>query len=357
MKIVLRKNFRTWLFWGINGLLLLLAVLCVLISLGVTSTLPTLSAAKTWAGQSGERFAQIACYLPQEAPATEENIFTFRRTLEEKLRTSSMEAPEGGSLFTDAYSGVASLTVSSERAKVTAKALGVGGDFFRFHPLTLRSGSYLSESDLMKDRVLLDESLAWKLFGGTDLAGLSVTIDGKSFYIAGVVGRETDRYSTEAGSQTEGFYLPYSTLKELNEAVGVTEYEVVLPDPIRSFGKNLVQESFPLGDGILVENSARYSLSNLFSVVKNFGKRSMGMNGIIYPYWENAVRLTEDYAALLLVLTLLFAVCPAVSVTVFLIRLLIQLVKKAEAKTKEKISSSVEAHREKKWQQAAGKKD
>ena len=46
----------------------------------------------------------------------------------------------------------------------------------------------------------------------------------------------------------------------------------------------------------------------------------MGLNGIIYPSWENAVRLTEDYAALLLVLTVLFALMPVISVTVLTVR-------------------------------------
>ena len=83
-----------------------------------------------------------------------------------------------------------------------------------------------------------------------------------------------------------------------------------MPNTITSFAKNMVQEHFPLKDGIVVENSSRYSLENLLNVIGDFGKRSMGLNGIIYPYWENAVRLTEDYAALLLVLTVLFALLP-----------------------------------------------
>ena len=348
---------KALLFWGGNALLLVLALICVFLSHRVTTALPTLNAAKTWAGQSGERFAQVACYLPHEAPVTEDQVFSFRRTIEESFRSSSMEAPEGGSLYTDAYSGSCTLSVSGEKGNVTAKALGVGGDYFRFHPLPLRSGSYLSDADLMKDRVLLDEALAWKLFGGVDLVGMSVTIQNKSFYVAGVVSRENDRYSVTAGSQTEGLFVSYSTLKELNEQTGISCYEIVLPNPISSYGKNLVQEKFPLGDGVLVENSTRYSLTNLFSVIKNFGKRSMGIHGIIYPYWENAVRLTEDYAALLLVLTILFAVCPVVSVLVTAIRFVVRLVRTVTQKTKEKITADVEKHREKKWQETAGKKE
>ena len=92
-------------------------------------------------------------------------------------------------------------------------------------------------------------------------------------------------------------------------------------------------------------------------MIGDFGKRSMGLNGIIYPYWENAVRLTEDYAALLLVLTVLFAVTPAVSVTVTAVRWLRKLWKKGRSAVKTRITDGIEHHREQKWQAAAGKKE
>ena len=54
--------------------------------------------------------------------------------------------------------------------------LAVGGQFFEFHPLRLLSGSYIAEGDLSPDRVLLDRELAWELFGGTELTGMSVEV-------------------------------------------------------------------------------------------------------------------------------------------------------------------------------------
>lgn len=357
MSIIKRVSWKTWLFWGLNLLLAVLAVICISISRSVTSALPTLNAAKTWAGESGERFAQIACYLPHDEPVAEDAVFTFRYTLLNKLREASMEAPENGSLFTDAYCGADTLTVKGERGSAQVKATGIGGDFFRFHPLRLRSGSYLSDSDLMKDRVILDESLAWKLFGGTDVTGMMVTIGEKGFYIAGVVARENDRYSREAYTDGEGMFMAFSALKEQKEDAGITCYEIVLPDPITSFGKNMVTDNFPVGKGVVVENSRRYSMANRIQVVRDFGKRSMGVSGIVYPYWENAVRLTEDYSALLLVLSVLFAVCPVASVTVAAVKALVQALRATRIKMKSTIENKIESKREKKWQRAAGKKD
>ncbi len=43
-------------------------------------------------------------------------------------------------------------------------------------------------------------------------------------------------------------------------------------------------------------------MPGIFKVVGDFGKRSMNTEGVVYPYWENAARLLEDYMALTLIL-------------------------------------------------------
>lgn len=348
---------KKWIFFWVNVLLLALSIVCLLGLLSVCNALPTLNAADSWAGESEQSFAQLACYLPTDKSLEETDIYSFRQTLETQLTESSMEAPENGSLYTDAYSGTSTLTVTTARGNAQVRVTGVGGDYFRFHPLLLRSGSYLAETDLMKDRVLLDEELAWKLFGGMDLTGLSVTINGADYYVAGVVAREKDPYSSIAYSDGAGMFMSYEALKACDESVGINCYEIVMPNPITSFAKNMVTEHFPLNDGILVENSSRYSLGNLLNVIRNFGKRSMGLNGIIYPYWENAVRFTEDYAALLLVLTVLFALTPVVSAVVFLIRLIRNGLRKGTYLVKHTVESGIERRREEKWKKIAEKRE
>jgi len=352
-----RTLSKKWIFWGVNGILALFAVVCLLMMHHVCTALPTLNAANTWAGESQIPFAQLACYLPSDKPVEEQDVWSFRQTLEKQLTEAAMEAPENGSLYTDAYSGQGTLTVTAERGNAQVKVIGVGGDYFRFHPLQLRSGSYLAETDLMQDRVILDEELAWKLFGGMDLTGLSVTINGADYYVAGVVSREDDRYSSLAYTDGAGMFMSYSALKACNESTAISCYEIAMPNPITAFSRNLVQEHFPLNGGVLVENSSRYSLGNLLDVIGDFGKRSMGLNGIIYPYWENAVRLTEDYAALLLVLTVLFALLPTISVILQIIRWIKRCWRWVMTMARDKTSGAIERHREKTWQQRAGKKD
>ena len=133
-------------------------------------------------------------------------------------------------------------------------------------------------------------------------------------------------------------------------------YEIVMPDPISGFAQNLVKENFSVGSGDIVENSSRYTLGHLWQVIRDFGNRSMRTNGVIYPYWENAARLTEDYAALLLLLSALFAVCPVVFILVLSIRDIRRAYRFAKVKIPEKVDAAVEKRKEERLEKAYQKK-
>ena len=75
----------------------------------------------------------------------------------------------------------------------------------------------------------------------------------------------------------------------------------------------------------------------------------MRTNGVMYPYWENALRLTEDYAALLLVLTALFALCPLGFLAVLAVRGIRRGYRRVKTAVPEKIGSAVERRRERKY--------
>ena len=351
-------GFKQWCLLILNVVLVLGSVGCALGLGRVSGTLDTLTAARRFQGAGETRYAQLACYLPVDDGKTEDDIRSFRQSLESKMTEQSLEAAEGGRLYLDAYCGVTNLTVSSENSGSTSvKAVGVGGEFFYFHPLNLRSGSYIKEGDLMDDLVLLDEELAWKLFGGTNLTGLTVTINDVPFVVSGVVSRETDFATEKAYTGDGGLYMSFSAMSRLNENADITAYEVVMPNPITGYARGILSDAFPIGTGDIVENSSRYSLLHLWDVIKDFGQRSMRLNGVIYPYWENAVRLTEDYAALLLLLTVLLALYPLLTALVLIIRDVRRAYRFAKVKIPEKVDEAVEKHREERLEKTFEKKE
>lgn len=341
-------GFKQWFLLILNIALVLASLASALGLRYVSGASGAITAAERFRGSSDTRFAQIACYLPVGRGKTVEDIYSFRQSLETRFVEESLEAPEGGRLYLDAYSAQAEVSVSAENGSATVTALGVGGDFFYFHPLTLRSGSYISEDDLMDDLVVLDEEMAWRLFGGVDLAGMPLTIGGKPFVVAGVVAREDDFATRRAYDGEGGIFLSFSALQRLMEDVTIDCYEIVMPDPISGYAKNIMTESFAGGDKNVdvVENSGRYTVESLLAVIGGFGERSMRTNGVIYPYWENALRLTEDYAAALLALSALFALCPLIFLTVIVIRYIRRGYRFVKKTVPERVEAAVEERRE-----------
>ena len=106
-------------------------------------------------------------------------------------------------------------------------------------------------------------------------------------------------------------------------------------------------EKFPIGSGAIVQNTGRFSVSSLISVIGAFGKRSMTTNGVIYPYWENAARMAESYAALYLLLGTLLAIMPVVCLTIVLVKFITAEIRKGYYKASHAIEDRVEENKRK----------
>jgi len=284
------------------------------------NSLRSQQAARAWAGQSGERFAQLSAFFPESFNFNEERIYQLRSDLDRALVSASMESTPGRILYTDAWSASTDVIVTSERERnpVNVKAIAVGGDFFLFHPLFLRDGNYLSPDDLMKDRVILDEALAWRLFGAVKLAGFEIHINDKLFIIAGVISRENDFASSRAYTEEFGLFMSFDALMDMTDGrAEISTYELVMPDPITGFGYKTLSEALLDRRVQIVENSGRFSLSNTFSHIRSFGVHNINSSAIIFPYWENAARTVEDWLALLLVLSVVFIIFPVICTIIY----------------------------------------
>jgi hypothetical protein len=114
--------------------LTLLASVCLVIFSTLGQKLQSQQAAKRFTGDSGERFAQASAFFPVGKGTDEAGIYGFRETMEEKLSEASIEAPENGSLWADCYSAQGEVNVTGPRGSSNASVIGVGGDYFLFHP-------------------------------------------------------------------------------------------------------------------------------------------------------------------------------------------------------------------------------
>ena len=335
-----RKRKRRRALWLLAGFLALLSITFFLLAYRIGLPLSSQQAAQRWQGESDLRFSQVSCFLPVDEALQPDKIYAFREEVQKALHTASVDVEYSGQLQVDAWSAVGKLRVSTALGSGEARVIAVGGDFFQFHPRRLLSGNYIAESDYMKDRVLLDEDLAWLLFGGTELTGMELRIAGVPFVVAGVIQREQDSFSRLAYTDGMGLYMSYEAFSQLDESAGIDCYELVMGEPVRGFTMNLVREKFPIGRGEIVQNTDRFRFSRLWKVLLAFGTRSMQTRGIVYPYWENACRSAEDFCALYMLFGVLLAVFP-LSYTVLNV---IYLLRKGKDKLTEQVLPDVSDH-------------
>ncbi len=266
--------------------------------------------------------AQVSCFFTEGTEINKDTIMTFEHTLDNVLLESSITAEnEKANLWVDAYSSQGTITLNNGKSSLETDAVGIGGDFFMFHPVQLLKGAYFSGNDLMTDKIIIDEDAAWRLFGSNDVIGMEVTIDGIPHYINGVIKRDEGRINEAAGLDTTLVYVSCETLEQYGKSEGINCYEIVMPNPVSGFAYEKIKEKFALDENQMwvVENSTRYGIKSLFTVFAEFGTRSMNAHAIKYPYWENIARGWEDIFAVVLILQVISLLIPAIILIVTLV--------------------------------------
>ena len=335
-----------------------LAGACWLAWWRLSKMLPAQQEAERWQGDSEMPYKQISCFLPMDEQITLEQIGTFRKDAMSKLKASSLDITGEETLMLDCWSTTGKVNVAGNHGKGEASVTAVGGNYFDFHPIRLINGDYLHPDDLMEDRVLLDEELSWLLFGGTSLQGLTIKINGLPYVVAGVIEREQDFASKKAYTEELGMFMSYEGLRDLNEELKINCYEYVLANPVKDFAINIAREKFPIGRGVIVNNTDRYTVKNLTDILRQYGSRSTQSTGVLFPYWENAARITEDWAALCCLLGILLPIVPVITAATVTVRALKRGKKKMEEKilpeAKEKAEEAVRVQQRKRWEKKHG---
>ena len=315
-----RLNKKRTALLIINVVLVLAALLCFLLIGRLSGEMLSQKEAERWQSESALSFSQSSIFFPHDALPGINDIYSTRTKLTTKLHEAALDIDNSENLMVDAWSTVGSTNVSTGMGSATVSVIAVGGSFFDFHPLRLLSGSYITETDLMQDRVLLDEELSWLLYGGTDLAGMSVNINGREFYIAGVISREEDFATKHAYAGGMGLYMSYQAYSELYEDAGINCYEIVMPEPVKNFSVTTLRSIYTDESVEIVSNTKRFGVPALYKTATGLAKRSMQANGILYPYWENAARYSESICAVLLLAATAALLVPFITAVVLIIR-------------------------------------
>lgn len=281
---------------------------------------PDQTAADRWSSEGGA--SQVSCFFSVNARITQDSLIEFGHGIDQALTDASViqdsENP-GARLWADAYSADGTVTISSDKTTLAADAIGIGGDYFLFHPVKLLYGSYFSGNDLMQDYCVIDEDAAWQLFGSSNVAGMMVYINKIPHIVTGVVERPSGRLQDAAGLDSTLVYVSYETLSQLGRSNGINHYEIVMPNPVTGFAEKYVRENLGTDEKNteVVENTSRFSFLSRLKLLLQFGTRSMNGKAIIYPYWENVARGYEDILMVVTLFEMLFLLYPSVLALVF----------------------------------------
>lgn len=281
------------------------------------NVLQDINVSKKWDADGG--YTQMSVYLPVGAMKDTALFDGMLYQMESALTNESIEPENSKSrMIVGAYSGYGSVSMQTEGNSATVDAIGVGGDFFYFHPLEMIDGEVFSEEYLMKDYVVLDKNTAWKLFGALNVTGMTVDIGGVPFIVAGVYEPMDIPLAKEAGFDQSIVFMFYSSLEHYGMVSGVQWLDFLLPNPVSGFGKRILTDNstVDLKRAVVMEQDTRFDAIPLYKLVPGYLGRIMSKTGIVYPYWENMAR---GYENILVAFLLVETVCLVCGVTLIIV--------------------------------------
>ena len=272
-------------------------VMSIIISIGANKYQDQ-TVAKRW-DKSGN-CSHISVFIKDTAFFSKTDVDGFEYELNNKLDFNSVYAEsEESRRFIDCYVAKTSITLEGPCRTMDVNCMAVGGDFFKFHPVKLLTGTYFSGNDLMQDGVILDEETAWQLFGSSDVDGQKVLFGDRVLFVKGVYKKSEGKIYNYARGEKPEIFVPFELLNSEEAPLYITTLEVCMPNPIKNFAANIMTDLIQMDSSTyeIVDNSSRYSVENLWMIYKNKKYRSMQNHDIIYPYWEKIARYEEDLLA------------------------------------------------------------
>lgn len=334
-RMKLNMSKKKLVLLGVNIILAVAFIVLSIFAKNGAGALYSQQEARRWEDEKNS-YAQVSVFASPGRNLQEEDVTSIRSAVMETLSKDSLNESNGASrVWIDAYSGECSAEFRKDNNTLSVTAVGVGGDFFQFHPIPLLSGSYISEEDLNQDRIVVDENFAWAMFGSNDIVGMQLWMGNSIYTIAGVTAVDEDSLYRTAYGDSNRVYMSYSQLKQQQENLMITCYEAVMPNPISNYAyytlrtacgieeeeeETIQKTENPLDfeDIQVIENSNRFDTVKLLEGLKNRKLQVMRPNSVGYPVWENLARVEVQRQQNLLVLRFLVLICPFVCLVLWL---------------------------------------
>lgn len=304
-------------------------VLTVVISLAVfgvflrgdqktVETLPSQLAAQRWETEE-KPYALSTVFLQDREGIPQTAVAEIRLGVENAMTAAGVASENHPWLY--AFSRREQAELKNGVASTTVEMNLISGDYFTIHPLSIRNGWYLDDSEVMRDRIILDRQTAWDLFYSDNVVGQYLEWKGHRYVVAAVVDTESGKYNALAAGGTQRAWA-FADSPAADTNLGFTCVEMVLPQPVKGFGvstlQSVLEAYLPEGTTVL-NNTDRFSILNRWQALRTISTRWMEFQD--GPYYENAARLVENHLALRLIPEAMFAGFPIISLVIWLLML------------------------------------
>ena len=172
----------------------------------------------------------IPLYIDNGSSIKKADINTIRANLQTIVDSSKGNPKDKGLTddgsprgWTDCYSSYFDTTVRDANISGEIKEsdwknceiVGIGGDYRAFHPFEYMSGGFLPVTCIDMDQIVLNDSIAWTLFGSYDVVGNRVVIADREFIVTGVVREQDTAIDREVGTDAPRAYIYFNAMEAI----------------------------------------------------------------------------------------------------------------------------------------------
>lgn len=286
------------LIWSlINAVCLVLLLFMIRQDHAAIDSLLAQNAADRWAS-SDKEYVMTSVFLDEPNAIPQDQIDTVCLNVENELTMGGVGSDTYPWIYAVSSQGKATLSHVSVHSDVELNI--VSGDYFIIHPMSIINGGYISDRDLMHDRIVLDEQTAWELFYSTNVVGQYLELNGVECVVAAVINLESGRFNELAEDNINRAWILSDCPAVVEQEINYTCLEMILPEPLEGFALSATQNAFESilpYDVMIVDQSKRFSLSHRWYILRHLTTRGISENTVVYPYWEKAAQLVENNLA------------------------------------------------------------
>ena len=288
----------------------------------MTADLDALNGGERWSA-AGEEYATLVMHTDDNTALSEYEVESYVSSIDKALEEAAVTSSDRGSIWAYSFYGEGNLQLKGPKSSATANVMYVGGSFFTFHPLEFLYGSPFTYDPTLPDGVVLDEDLAWRLFGTLNVVGMEIPWNERVLTVTGIVAKErnSDAYEKAYGDMPR-MYMSYYGYKEGSYTEGgFITFEATVPNPVDGFADGIFRNAVQIREDsmILKENSSRYTFLNRCRIIPTLPYMGRRIDRIVYPYFENELQTVDFHTALW---TLTGLICLGIGVLSFLTALI-----------------------------------